>query len=574
MPESTDPSGTPSPIEQFERYRSVAEGLVLRGMENESCELKRARSIGKSDPAGRLEFVKRAQAIAKSHAKTERFIIIGADQQNKCFCDVENAEYFDTADLAKTFSKYMEPAPRFVSYNNMIASTGERFVLIVFEAVQPRPIMMHTEGTSSKPHFRPGDIWIRDKTDTRPATKTDLDQMYEPRIDQEASRRARLAFDHLRDQLGPSVLSQAVLATPVPELLIGGRARLQRFAEAKIARNQRTRFTMLLEMARETLIEKWVTLMNDKESGAADSDEEEALLTFYNDEYRPTLESTVDLGNDLIKYDGKCAWFASVSSLLIEAFVTTAGFVHHWYRGQRTENALPIHQPAFDVYIGIRVLATYAVARQRYRFLQAILPRLVQPLSSQRKSPVLQPIAFWPFERGVDLPEAAISGRNPMLWANGVQSSWGELFRSEEHFLTAAAQLELLLEFDSHALMQHNIPLVRDFARAHGERLYVYAPDFWNQSLSPAAPMAEYLFASLMDDPGAMAKLAVEPRLARELFTGMTADQRLLYFGEFLDRLCRWQDNAMMQQRRSSFYFSWPPHIQNAVDAYRRSQGL
>ena len=132
----------------------------------------------------------------------------------------------------------MEPAPRFVSYNNMIASTGERFVLIVFEAVQPRPIMMHTEGTSSKPHFRPGDIWIRDKTDTRPATKTDLDQMYEPRIDQEASRRARFAFDHLRDQLGPSVLSQAVLATPVPELLIGGRARLQRFAEATIARNQ------------------------------------------------------------------------------------------------------------------------------------------------------------------------------------------------------------------------------------------------------------------------------------------------------------------------------------------------
>ena len=50
MPEFTDPSGTPSPIEQFERYRRVAEGLVLRGMENESCELKRARSIGKSDP--------------------------------------------------------------------------------------------------------------------------------------------------------------------------------------------------------------------------------------------------------------------------------------------------------------------------------------------------------------------------------------------------------------------------------------------------------------------------------------------------------------------------------------------
>jgi hypothetical protein len=156
MPESTDLSGMPTPIAAFENYRRLADGLVQRGTEDDSCELKRARSISKSDPAERLEFVKRVQATANSHFKGERFIVIGADQQNKCFCDVANAEDFDNADLAKTLAKYMAPVPRLVSYNNMVASSGQRFVLIVFEEVQPRPIMMHTEGTSTKTHFRPG----------------------------------------------------------------------------------------------------------------------------------------------------------------------------------------------------------------------------------------------------------------------------------------------------------------------------------------------------------------------------------------------------------------------------------
>ena len=572
MPESTDPARTPSLTERFDLYRQLVEGLVLRGIEHPSCELKRAVSIHKSDLAGRLEFVKQVQGLANSHTKVECFIVIGADQREKRFYDVGNAGDFDNAELSKILSKYMQPTPRFVSHNNMVATTGERYVLIILEAVQPRPIMMRTEGSSDKIHFRPGDIWIKHNTDLRPATKDDLDLMYEPRIEEEASKRARLLFEHFKQDLGAPLLSQAVDSTPTPELLMGSRGRLGRFAAATIARKKRTRFTMLLEMARETLIQKWESRMEQNPPFLDnESDEEKALLDFYSDEYRPVLESVVDLGVSLIKYDGDSDWLVSVSSLLVEAFITSSNFGHLWPRDRKRVDVLPFHRPAFDIYIGLRVLATYAVARQRHRFLKPIFPTLVRPLSLERHAENLQPIVFWPFDRGQGLPEP-INGRNPMLWENGVQASWGDLFRSEERFLSAAAQLELLLEFDSYIPLQYNIQMVKDFANANREKDFRFVPDFWNQPLNPAIPMAEHLFELILNNPASLADITVVPQLARNLFAGMSHDQRLLFFGEFLEKLHKWQDNAMMQQRRHSFYFSWPPRLQSAVEAYLQSQ--
>ena len=59
--------------------------------------------------------------------------------------------------------------------------------------------------------------------------------MYQPTIEQEATKRARVIFEHLKADLGPELLSQAVTSVPVPELLVGSRQRLARFAEAVIS---------------------------------------------------------------------------------------------------------------------------------------------------------------------------------------------------------------------------------------------------------------------------------------------------------------------------------------------------
>src|SRR5260370_32460548 len=208
--------------------------------------------------------------------------------------------------LASTLSK------RFDDYGKMVED-------IVLHAKQPRPIMMLVDGGSAnnKIHFRPGDIWIKKNTSLGPATKADLDLMYEPKIELEAETRARQRFENFREALGPDLLSQEVTATPVPELLVGSRQRLVRFADAMIASGDPTRFRMLLEMARERLVEKWNTLLRGGGNSYGITEEERTELEqFYRDEYKPAFVSVVDLRLQLIKFDSKPERFGSAVDLL------------------------------------------------------------------------------------------------------------------------------------------------------------------------------------------------------------------------------------------------------------------
>src|ERR1700733_7360618 len=124
MPESTDPALAPSLSKRFDHYCQLVEDLVLRGIEQPSCELKRAVAIDKSDLAGPLDFVKFVQGMANSHTKVECLIVIGADQKEKKFFNVDNADDFDPAKLSATLAKYLQPEPRYEVFNNMSASTG------------------------------------------------------------------------------------------------------------------------------------------------------------------------------------------------------------------------------------------------------------------------------------------------------------------------------------------------------------------------------------------------------------------------------------------------------------------
>jgi len=260
MPESSDPNLASTLSKRFDDYGKMVEDIVLRGLEHPAIELKRTVTVSKDDLAGRLEFVKFFQGQANSHIDSERLIVIGADEKERKFYDVQNPDEFDSAKLTLILQKYLHPEPSYEGFYKMKTSAGERYVLIVLHAKQPRPIMMLVDGGSAnnKIHFRPGDIWIKKNTSIGPATKSDLDLMYEPKIELEAETRARQRFEHFREALGPALLSQEVTATPVPELLVGSRQRLVRFADAMIASGDPTRFRMLLEMTRERLVEKCV----------------------------------------------------------------------------------------------------------------------------------------------------------------------------------------------------------------------------------------------------------------------------------------------------------------------------
>jgi hypothetical protein len=380
MPDSTDPNLAVSLPNRFDTFAQTVEGIVLRGIEHPACELKRTVTLSRDNLAERLDFVKLIQGLANSHSGTECLIIIGADQEAKQFFEVSNSDDFDPAKVSPIIAKYLSPEPKYEIFNDMRASTGERYVLIILSQVQPRPIVSLVDGrTDSKMHFRPGDVWIKHNTGLRAATRADLDAMYEPKIQEEATKRARIIFDHLKADLGPELLSQAVISTPVPELLLGSRERLERFAEAMIASADPTRFKMLIEMARQILIEKWNQLLQGSRSPYGVSDAEKMEVTeFYNNEFMPSLISVVDLGLQVIRFDGSPSWLGHVVDLLAEAFPVSCQIDRLQAINDAGSDSVPFGRPAYELYLAARMIATYAVARKRLRFLKEILPRYVR----------------------------------------------------------------------------------------------------------------------------------------------------------------------------------------------------
>jgi hypothetical protein len=396
--------------------------------------------------------------------------------------------------------------------------------------------------------------------------------MYQPTIEQEAAKRARIIFEHLKADLGPELLSQAVVSTPTPELLVGSRERLARFAEAMISSADPSRFKMLIEMARKILVERWHLFLQGTINSYGISDKEKQTVAgFYKNEFMPTLTSLVDLGVEIIRFDGPTAWLGFVAELLVETFNVSGRIDHLQAINQAGDNSVPLARPAYEVYLGARTIATYAAFRQRFRFLKEIFPRYVTHLSSRRVQDTLEPLLFWPFSGALSLPEMK-NGRNEEYWQQRIEQAWGEEFGSEDEFLTAAAQLEFLLELNSYLLIQYQSPATDAFRKDFPEKRTAYVPDFWNTPLRLAIPTALWVLESLVGGSGFPLDVAVEPRITAAVFDQMSKGDREIFLGEFLVHLKAWQDRAMMHQSRFPFLLSWPPRLQIAVDCFRNSQ--
>ena len=572
MPQSTDPTHASALPERFDSYAKAIEGIVLRGIEHPACELKRSVTISKDDLTDRLDFVKLIQGLANSHSGTERLIVVGADQKDKRFFEVANAADFDAARLSPILAKYLAPEPVYEVFNDMHAFTGERYVLIVLNQLQPRPIIALVDGkTSDKVHFRPGEIWIKHNTGLRPAVKADLDLMYQPIIEQEATKRARILFEHLKADLGPDLLSQAVTATPVPELFLGSRERLARFAEAMLANAEDARFKMLLEMGRRTTVDKWKSLLRGKPENYYLTDEERAEINaFFRDEFMPTLIGMVDLGLEVIRYEGKPSWLGSIIDILIESFAVSCEITRLQTSNNLGELSLPFSRPAYEIYLAARVLATYVVLRKRTDYLKEILPHYVRPLAPQRQRDSLEPLLFWPFAGQLGLPETK-NGRNEEFWQQRVGQTWADVFVSKEEFLSAGAQLEFILELNSHILVAYAHPVSDRFRQESQEKSTAYLPDFWTSRLDPTIPVAKYIMETLQKE-GYPKNLAIEPTVTTAIFKDMPAKERVEFYGQFLTNLQNWQEKAMMQQRRSPFVFAWPPPLSIAIKQFEENQ--
>ncbi len=239
-------------------YRVTVEEVVKLGVEHPQYEFKRLATLRKDALADRLDFVKLVQGMANAHSDEERFIIIGADQAGKRFESVINRDEFDPANVQQILAKYLEPVPEMEVFNSLQTDAGENFVLIVISPDQLRPILCATEGASGgKTHFLAGDIWIKQGTSLTRAGKSDLDRMYERKIDDEAENRARRRFQHYQEEFGKPAPQVTPSPAPSRTLLVGPKEHLSLFAEDAIATPAPQRFKMLLEMARECLVDVW-----------------------------------------------------------------------------------------------------------------------------------------------------------------------------------------------------------------------------------------------------------------------------------------------------------------------------
>lgn len=226
----------------------------------------------------------------------------------------------------------------------------------------------------------------------------------------------------------------------------------------------------------------------------------------------------------------------------------------------------PFSRPAYEIYIAWRVLATYAVMRERGDHVKQILPHYVRPLAPQRQRDSLEPILFWPFAGQLGLPEMK-NGRNEELWLQRVGETWADAFGTKADFLTAAAQLEFILELNSHILVAYKHPVSEKFRSESREKGTSYLPDFWTSRLDPAIPIAKYIMEALQKE-GFPKYLAIEPDVTTAIFKDMPVQARIEFYGEFLSNLRNWQQQAMWQQQRFPFDFAWPPPLSAAIERF------
>ena len=566
MPANSPDKQQPERIsERISNHLREIHYLVNQGGEQSQYEFKQSVSLAKENTESRLAFVKLCQAMANANDGSESCIVIGANPKEKKFVPVSNTDEFDAANLSKILSSYLQPVPNFQVFTVQNES-GAPFVIIEFSALQPRPIVAVREGQAGRARLELGDIWIKKNTDTVKALRPDIDAMVSFRIEEEAEDRARKRLKHLVE-LGSASPQVGTTKSRVPTfaLLVGPKNELQQFAKELIADGDFRRFRMVLELARETLVQGW-DRTGIRGQGLPDdlASFTTALRDFYSNEFLPSLEALTELGLLAVKHDIEVSWLSPVIDLLLDAFESAKGLqALKSGRVIADDNPLRWWRPSFDIYVGIRTIAIYVILRKRLEFLGAIIHRMVTIISIDDLATTKMPILFWPF-RAVKIQEFD-DGRAEFFWQDRVGASWGKYFGSAAQFLRSSAQLEFLLEFNSY--IGNNWPedvKLKSWLNQHLDKdiSFYYTPDLYKKDLADTMQIAELLYDILARPEHFPPHLAVDATLMDVAFYGKQPFARLAIYGGFLVHLLGWQAEYRRQvYHHWGFHWAWPGRL-------------
>ncbi len=296
------------------------------------------------------------------------------------------------------------------------------------------------------------------------------------------------------------------------------------------------------------------------------------IADFYRLDFRPTLDSIVNLALLVIKYDAVPDWVSVIIDLMVDIFETSRRFDR--LKSQLVSTSLKaVHyaRPAYDVYVGARAIAIYAVGRKRFQFLQPILPRYVRRFTIDNNATTSEPLLFWPFRGVSGLPDMR-EGRNESLWADNIQRAWGKYFGNREGFLSAAAQLEFILEFNSYVFVSSGSKKVKKFQQELGDKSFTYLPDFWASRLDPCVPIAEHFYDVLRVEPSLPRHFTIEKGAVDLVLNPQDSAQRLRFLGGYLESLRTFQSTSMLQANRFPFMFEWGGRLGELVKAFREQE--
>jgi hypothetical protein len=584
MPEEqeaqTQPASLPSRIEQ---YRKEVEYLVGVGTEHPRYEMKRECSIANENMKSRLGFVKLVQGLANAHLKEERFVIIGADQKERKFFSVQNADEFDPAKISAILGRYLAPLPNFEVFNALTSTDGSRFVLVVLAASQPRPILVKADAKSSDGslQMRKGEIWIKENTALRPGTREDIDSMYRERIDAEADSRAQARFAVLRDELVAQLRMSPPSGPRIPTkgLLFDKDQEFRLFVEQLVGMKDDRPFLMLIENLRDILVEGWHKVDAFTPGSPPDLREFVAKVTDHKkNQFLPALRRLVETGLLLVKHDVRrpalklntysANWFEGVVALLVEVFETAHRLerlksIQPWKDvGQiETDEELSHWVPALEALIGARTLAIYAIKRGRYEFLVPLLKRFVRPVGNTSRK--LQPFCFWP----LSMPLGMTRGVTLFCWESRIQNSWGEYFGNRESFLESACQYEFVIELNSFigVGLAGKRSKIEEWLREYRPGVsFAYSSDLVLYDLAATVPVAEKLYEALERGPDdwLIVYLTVEKSLTDLLLKEAIVEDRLFLLGRYLRYLTKAQREYYLYQGNFPPEFNWGDRLE------------
>jgi hypothetical protein len=554
MVQTNEPEQASRLSSRIEEYRREAQLLVAKGSEHSCWEFKRAWSICQDHTGERLEFAKLIQGLANCHHDRERFLVIGADQRERAFLAVGNAEEFDPAKVSDLLARYLDPMPSFEAFNGLETDDGKRLVIIALARTQPRPIVVKKEGhdPTAKVHLRQGDVWIKRDTKLELAQRSDLDRMYEEQVEAKAEARAHRRFAHLREEI-VDVPQTAVRSAGIPtiDLILGTREAFRAYFLSLLAEKDAVRLNILFELFRELMISGW---QSTKQTGV--------LSEYMSDRFTPALERSVEAALLIIKHNLHAERLVEAASLLQETY----DFFRTSHFPQLPENlgGVPIWEPALHVYAGLRALCIYAVARDRCSYLPSIHRRFVKRFSSGIHADTEVPLLFWPFSNSFRVPMP--DGLIPLLWTKCIDHPWGTYFGGVDDFEQAACSYEVVLELNSWVGVGiASEAATKTFREQRPRAAMSYGPQFWRYSPRYLTPMTERILVSLQSGTDLVENLALVPDSLKVCFSG-DRRARTLMLGRFAAQLEKTHSEIAWSQNRFPGIFDWEGPVADAVN--------